>query len=511
MDTQDTQHKDPQPKPQGIVEVVSERIWKLFSSVKLAVVLLIILAIVSVIGTVIQQNQPPEEYLKEYSQATVQLFETLGFFDLYHTWWFVLILLLFTANLTICTLERLPNVLKAVNAPLRTLDEEGFKVLPFKKEIAVRGGAEQAEAAVLKALAGKRYRPVVTKEQGITHIASHKGAYTRLGYIFTHISIILIFAGALTGSFFGFKGFLNLPEGEASAVVYLRNEPLWDRIMSGFGISKSQVVHDPRGGVPYLPLGFFLRLDDFEVDYYTNEGRPTGMPSEYWSVLSVYNSMQQKVMDKRIRVNDPLTYRGITFYQSSYGAIPDTEGTVVLNVRKKNSSGPGETVVVRPGATAYATTIDRTFRVLGVAPFGMRDPATGRVQFFRARNDEFVNPTVEFEVSKGKSVVFRSQVLKVDSGEPIMPEDYIVSYVDYWGARYTGLQVNKDPGVWIVYTGFILLCFGPLVAFFGSHRKVWVRIADRKGQAAVLVGGSANRNRLGFEREFAAIVEGLSK
>jgi cytochrome c biogenesis protein len=101
--------------------------------------------------------------------------------------------------------------------------------------------------------------------------------------------------------------------------------------------------------------------------------------------------------------------------------------------------------------------------------------------------------------------------MKVDSGEPLMPENYIIRYVDYWGARYTGLQVTKDPGVWIVYTGFILLCVGPVIAFFGSHRKVWVRIQDRKGQAAVLVGGSSNRNRLAFEREFNSIVDDIAK
>jgi cytochrome c biogenesis protein len=69
----------------GIVEIIAEKVWKFFSSVKLAVVLLIILAIVSVIGTVVQQNEAPERYLQEYSRATVDLFEMLGFFDMYHT------------------------------------------------------------------------------------------------------------------------------------------------------------------------------------------------------------------------------------------------------------------------------------------------------------------------------------------------------------------------------------------------------------------------------------------
>jgi len=496
---------------QGLVEMVSDKVWKFFSSVKLAVVLLIILAVVSVIGTVIQQNQPPEEYLREYSLETVQLFEALGFFDLYHTWWFVLLLLLFTANLTICTLERFPGVWKAVNAPLRQLEEDGFKVLPYKKEIAIKGGADKAEAAVLKALGSKRYRPLVTKEQGATQIASQKGAYTRLGYIVTHISIILIFVGALMGAFFGFKAFLNLPEGEANAFVYLRNEPLWDKIMDGLGVSKSPVVQDPRGGVPAMPLGFYVRCDDFEVDYYTNAGRPTGMPSEYWSKLSVYDRNQQKVLDKKIVVNDPLTYHGITFYQSSYGTIPNAAGDVVLSIRPKGSAGGGELVVVKPGATVHVASIDRSIRVLGIAPYGARDPMTGRVMFYQARNEELVNPTIELEVLKGNSPAYRTQVLKVDSAEPYMPENYVISYVDYWGARYTGLQVTKDPGVWVVYTGFILLCVAPLVAFFGSHRKVWVRIVDRKGQTAVLVGGSVNRNRYGFEREFDQLVKEISQ
>lgn len=496
---------------QGIVEILSDKIWKFFSSVKLAVVLLIILAAVSVIGTVVQQNQAPEDYLREYSRGTVELFETLGFFDLYHTWWFVLLLLLFTANLTICTLERFPHAWKAMRAPLKPLGEDGFKAMPVRKELTIRGGVEQAEAAVLQALSGKRYRHLVAKEAGATNLASQKGAFSRMGVYITHTSIIMIFVGALIGAFFGFKGFINLPEGEAVNVVYLRNEPLWDKIMDGFGISKSSVVHDPRGGVPAMPLGFYLRCDDFEVDYYQNAGRPTGMPSEFWSLLSVYDLQRQKVLDKRIRVNDPLEHHGITFYQSSYGTIPNGRGKIVLNVQPKNVPGPGETVVVDPGGTVYVASIDRTIKALGIGPFGMRDPATGKVQFFQSRNEELINPAVELEVYRGAKPVYRTQVMKVDTAEAYAPEHYTIRYLDYWGARYTGLQVTKDPGVWIVYTGFILLCFGPLVAFFGSHRKVWVRIQERKGQAAVLIGGSSNRNRIAFEREFSSIVETIAK
>jgi cytochrome c biogenesis protein len=496
----------------GIVEIVAEKVWKFFSSVKLAVVLLIILAIVSVIGTVIQQNESPERYLREYSQATVDLFEMLGFFDMYHTWWFVLLLFLFTANLTVCTLERFPHTLQIITAPLKPIDEDGLKAVPFKKEITFKSGMDKAEERAVMVLNSRRYRFIESKVPGMSQFVAQKGIYSRLGVYITHISIILIFVGALIGSFFGFKAFLNLPEGQASKVVYLRNEPMWDRLMTALGIAESPVIPNPEGGVPAMPLGYFVRCDDFDVEYYVKRGMPTGMPSEYHSTLSVFDLDGRKILDKRITVNDPLTHHGITFYQSSYGAVPGGQGKVILNVRPKSRpESSGETVVIDPGASVHVASIDRTIKALGFAPYGVRNPATGQVQFYQTENEEFVNPTVEIEVYKEKRPVFRTYLLKADTAEPSMPEDYIISYSDYWGARYTGLQVTKDPGVWVVYTGFILLCIGPLIAFFGSHKKLWIRIQDRKGQAVVLVAGTANRNRFGFEKEFNALVDEVSK
>jgi len=497
----------------GIVEIAAEKVWKFFSSVKLAVVLLIILAIVSVIGTVIQQNEAPEHYLLEYSQGTVQLFEMLGFFDMYHTWWFVLLLFLFTANLTVCTLERFPHTWKLVTAPLKPIGEDGLKAVPFRKEIQLKiemGKAEEKAAAVLKT---RGFRFLESKEPDNTQFISQKGVFSRFGVYITHISILLIFTGALIGSFFGFKAFLNLPEGSATKVVYLRNEPMWDQIMSALGIAASPVIHDPQVGVPAMPLGYYVRCDNFDVDYYIGQsGMPTGMPSEYHSTLSIFDLSGQKILDKRIRVNDPLTFHGITFYQSSYGVIPEGHGKVVLNIRKKNDSQTGgETVVVDPGASLFIPSIDRTIKVLEFEPFGMRNPSTGQVQYFNSERQEFINPAVTLEVYKGQQALYRTTILKTDSGEPAMPEDYIISYRGYVGARYTGLQVTKDPGVWVVYMGFIMLCIGPPIAFFGSHRKLWVRIQHRNGQASILVAGSSNRNRIGFEREFNKIAESMSK
>jgi cytochrome c biogenesis protein len=496
----------------GLVEIISEKIWKFLSSVKLAVVLLIILAIVSVIGTLIAQNEAPEQYLREYSQTTVNLFETLGFFDMYHTWWFVFLLFLLTANLTVCTLDRFPHTWKIITAPLKPIEDEGLKALPFKKEITFKGGTEKAEERAAKALAAHGYRFIESREGGTAQLITQKGVYSRFGVYITHISILLVFTGALIGAFFGFKAFLNLPEGEASKFVYLRNEPMWDRIMATLGIAASPVIPSPQGGVPAMPLGYFVRCDAFDVDYYLDAaGIPTGMPSEYHSTLSIFDLNGQKIFDKRIRVNDPLTHHGVTFYQSSYGTIPDRKGKVILKIIPRNNPSEGETITLEPEQAVYARSIDRTIRVLNFAPYGVRDPATGQVTFYRAENDEFINPTVELGVYQGSKPLYKTLVMRHEAREPFMPENYVIKFVELWGARYTGLQVTKDPGVWVVYSGFVLLCIGPLIAFFGSHKKLWVRIQDQKGQAVVTVAGSANRNRLGFEREFNRIVDEIAK
>lgn len=432
---------------------------------------------------------------------------------MYHTWWFVLLLFLFTANLTVCTLERLPHSMRIITAPLKPIDDDSLKAVPYKKEIAFKDGMDKAEERAAKVLRAHRYRFIESRGPDASQYITQKGVYSRLGVYITHTSIILIFVGALIGSFFGFKAFLNLPEGSASKVVYLRNEPMWDRLMDALGIAASPVIQNPEGGVPAMPIGFYVRCDSFDVDYYINQsGMPTGMPSEYHSTLSVYDLNEQKILEKRIRVNDPLTHHGITFYQSSYGAIPNGVGKVMLDIRPRNNPGAAaETVTIDPGASVYVASIDRTIKVLGFSPYSMRDPATGQVQDYRSENGELINPAVELEVSRANKPVFRTTVLKTDSGQQYMPEDYLISYRGYWGARYTGLQVTKDPGVWVVYTGFILLCVGPLIAFFGSHRKLWIRVQDRKGQALITVAGTANRNRLGFEREFNALVDEITR
>ena len=133
--------------------------------------------------------------------------------------------------------------------------------------------------------------PVVTEADGAWHLFAQKTPWCRLSVYFVHLSVIVIFIGSMIGSLFGFKGFVNILEGEAVSKVMLRSEK-------------------------ELDLGFSVRLEQFSVAKY-----PSGAPKEFKSILTVLENGKPvpDYTNVRVIVNDPLTYKGITFYQSSYG------------------------------------------------------------------------------------------------------------------------------------------------------------------------------------------------
>src|SRR3970282_2015934 len=91
-----------------------DRVWNFFISVKLAIITLIILSVTSIIGTIIEQNQPPEKHHQIYEHWAFALMDPLTLFDMSHSWWFLLLLVLFTVNLSCCTLDRFPKMWKVV-------------------------------------------------------------------------------------------------------------------------------------------------------------------------------------------------------------------------------------------------------------------------------------------------------------------------------------------------------------------------------------------------------------
>jgi cytochrome c biogenesis protein len=465
-----------------------DRIWDFFASIKLAIVIFAVLSLTSIVGTVIEQNAAPEKNIKLLAKffgesaapSAFRIFDSLGFMDMYHSWWFVTILVLFAANLIICSIDRLPKILKLVREPIKPLPEDHFKGFGIKREIVVKGKAEATKATVLEAVKKSAgFNLAEVREEGGYQLYSQRGNYTRLGIYITHFSILVILLGAIIGIRFGFKGFLPLAEGDTSNVIETR-----------------------RGQT--IPLGFDIRCDKFEVDFYGD----TDMPKAYKSWLTVFKDGKE-VMQKMIEVNNPLTYDGTTFYQSSFGMVPGggvERAIFVFKVAPKD--GKPETVNVRFGDPFSIPGTDITAKVEDFSPALGFDQTTGKPFTYA---EQMNNPAVFVGFFEGSKRIGEGWILKRYPETGKVHQVGTVLLDDVWGIQYTGLQVRKDPGVWVVYFGCIAMAVGLFIAFFMSHRKLWVKLIEEKNNTRIIVGASANKNRQSFERKIDKLAGLLSK
>ena len=444
------------------------KIWNFLTSLKLVVILLLVLSALSIAGTVIEQNKPIQEYYRYYQPGTVALFMKLGLFDMYHSWWFVACLSLLALNITACTLDRYSGIMAGMRKKTLVLDEKLSKSLQNLTTIRYALPLEAVEKKALE-VAGKGFsgKPLVTvAEEGVSHYFYEKGKYSRLAFFVTHLSILIIFLGAMIGSFFGYKAYVNIFEGEAVARVQTR-------------AGKMQ------------PLNFQVKCNTFHAEFYSS-----GAPMDYRSDLSIIQNGKE-VVRKIIRVNDPLTFEGITFYQSSYGGQPDQ---VVIEVVNRDGTLKGTVMAPFGQKVGIPGMADE----IGIADyqehFHLPDGSEGGraidIHIFPEKGGEveawLLLDHPEYDKQRGGDYYLRARDLKLK--------------------KYTGLQVNKDPGEILVWLGSTLLVVGIMVAFFMSHKKLWISLrTDKKGRSELTIGGTANKNRDAFAREMEQLIQNLKE
>lgn len=292
-------------------------------SMNLAVTLLVMLAIASVIGTVLQQNQAFQDYIIKFGPFWTQVFNQLGLFHVYGAAWFILVLLFLLVSTAVCVSRNGPNFIKDMKQYSETLSVNAYKHQPHNLTYTPEQFDAETAKAVLKQQGFKT--KIHQREDGVT-VAGLKGRWNRLGYIFTHISIIIICIGALfdsnlllkyrelTGQLvpetrsvplsqipqkswvgpenFSFRGTVNIAEGQKSDVLFLPYE-------RGFLVQK---------------LPFTLEVKDFRIEYYD-----TGMPKSFESDLILTAPDLDEPIEKTIAVNHPLFYKNYAIYQSSFG------------------------------------------------------------------------------------------------------------------------------------------------------------------------------------------------
>jgi cytochrome c biogenesis protein len=215
------------------------------------------------------------------------------------------------------------------------------------------------------------------------------------------------------------------------------------------------------------------------------------MPKTYLSKVSVLENgklvtFKDGTTVHDLEVNTPLTYKGITFYQSSYQPYSDFLVTLL-----NKDTGTEETMIMSGGKQEDA----RENKVsLGIINQEVMGEAVQRIKVWFTDNQ---SESSTFWLNNDQEAI-----LKRPSGEYSLRVKQLYA---------TGLQVTKDPGVWWVYTGCGLMLLGLYVAFFMSHRKIYAHVYKEDGQPVVIFAGSANKNKVGFEKIFDALASGFKK
>lgn len=442
-------------------------VWNTFRSLKLTLTVLIILAITSIAGTVIPQGEGAIDFAKKLSPLMARIFNSLQLFDMYHSLWFRLIIGVLSLNLIICSIDRFPGTLRLFRSRINPDRSKPFENIASERVFFSKNEFNHA-ADIVRKILENRYKNITQKETAKGyHFYGEKGKYSLFGVYFVHLSVLIIIIGAIIGSLFGFEAFVNIPEGKTVGSVILKK-------------SRHKIN-----------LGFKVQCNKFSVDFYDN-----GTPKEYRSDLSfIIKGKEEKTGG--LLVNHPLTFKGITFYQSSYGTIPGN--TARLRIMEQGGKPGNYNISIEKKKPLSLPGNDGEFQITNIREDFMRmgpavnilikSPKGEHVHFWIFQNQGMIKkrfPEIFDKFPKLNPAAYKPYTFFLDSIE---------------SSYYTGLQVNKDPGVPLVWLGFFMMIIGFFITFFISHQRLWVRVFKNNEGAWISIAGKANKNPVGMERE----------
>ncbi len=293
------------------------------SSMRFAISMLSIVGIASIIGTVLKQNQSYESYIIKFGQFWFEFFEILNLYNVYQASWFLLILLFLVSSTSLCVYRNSPRILKEFRLFQDNVKEKSLRSFKYSFEIPF---SDFKKKDLVKLLNQHQFK---TKEKSIDNgdelIIAKKGDYQKMGYIFTHLAIIIISIGGLMDGNLVFKfqesigskqiEFLDKPISEISKKSWLNTSNFSFRanMLLVEGESQGVGVIPVKDGYMIQDLPFTVSLKDFNIEHYSS-----GQPKSFESDLIIKSKNNGEVIQQKISVNKPLYYDGVTIYQSDF-------------------------------------------------------------------------------------------------------------------------------------------------------------------------------------------------
>jgi cytochrome c biogenesis protein len=421
------------------------------ADLRLAIILLLAIAFFSISGTIVEQGQSVEFYQSNYPEhpalfgfLTWKVLLIAGLDHVYRTWWFLSILILFGSSLTACTFTRQFPALKLARRWKFYEEPKQFEKLALSAELETVG-----LTSLEQLLQQKNYRIFREGEK----VYARKGIIGKVGPIIVHASMLIILAGSMWGSLTGFLGQEMVASGETFKVQNIMDAGPW--------------------AGPQIPKDWSMRVNRFWIDY-----SPEGGIDQFYSDLSVLDKTGQEVDRKTIHVNEPLTYRGVTFYQADWA---------LAAVRVRLNKSP----------------------VLQLPMAQLDTQGKGRIwgAWIPTKPDLSAGVSLLAKDLQGTMLVYGTDgklLTTVRAGTAVEVNGVMLSIDEVVGS--TGLQIKADPGIPLVYTGFGLLMLSVMMSYL-SHSQIWALEKDGK----LYVGGRTNRAQVTFEREVIEILDKLAE
>ncbi len=428
------------------------------ANLKLAIVLLLLIALFSISGTVIEQGQGLAFYQENYPEDPAlfgflswKVLLTLGLDHVYRTSWFYALLILFGSSLTACTFTHQLPALKVARRWKYYERPRQFQKLALSTQLTLGDEGKSGVTQFAELLKQRRYQVFQEGDR----LYARRGLAGRIGPIIVHASMLIILGGAIWGSLTGFFAQEMVTGGET-----FRVQNIFDA--------------GPLSG-PQVPKDWGVKVNRFWIDY-----TPNGTIDQFYSDLSVVNAQGEELDRQTIHVNKPLRHKGVTFYQADWGLG-------AAQVKLNNSP------VLQLPMQALDT--------------GGRGKLWGT--FLPTKPDMSEGVSLIAKDLQGTVLLYDSDgqlIQSLRSGMATEVNGVKVTLVDIIGS--TGLQIKADPGIPWVYLGFGLLMVSTLMSYV-SHSQVWALAVTEEGQPSFYIGGRTNRAQVTFERELVGLVEQL--
>lgn len=486
---------------------IIDRIWNFFSSVKVAVYLIIITLIGAMFGTIFEQESnfvrfDPSTFYKDKYGTIGEIYYRLGLSHTYESWWFILLLVMIGASLVICSLDRVLPLYKALSK------QKIRKHMEFltRQKVVYQGDIElDGEHFVQQAVEPLRKRHYRVHTDGNALLAE-KQRFSRWGPYVIHIGLIIFLLAVL---------FRGLP-----------------------GLHMDEHHWFPEGEATRIPgTDYYLENEQFTVEYYTEDEmsedfKQTGkiVPKLYETKAILYKCVAdcqdpskepqlEEVARHPIQVNNPLVYEGLKAYQFDFDLTPKLRAVqpAVVNTKTGESYGKFKLDMQNPQreyeAGPYKLTLHNKYMDFSLneqgqpislsgqpnAPAflfliqGPELPAEG-VQYLyfpkQIDKERFQQDAINRQLSGQEAIV----TLDVQGMEDV---DFIAS------SSYLNIRIDRAmPFVWL---GLGIVMLGLILGFYWQHRRIWLRVDDGK----LTLGGHTAKNWFGMRREVASFLAAM--